>query len=206
MAVQARYASSTFLGLSSDDKPDAAPGSKFLELDTGIEYICITGTTWQVATGVVVGQGARVTATRPANTTAYTAGDVVGATAAALTFPVGFSGGEVLITSAALEVDLSAVPSGMSSFTLQLYSVTPPSALADNAAWDLPSGDRASYLGSVSLGSPVDVGSTLYVEVNGINKQISAASGDIYGYLVTAGGYTPSSGEVYAISLHTVRV
>lgn len=147
----------------------------------------------------------RVSFTRPSNTTAYTANDVVGATAAALTFPdIGPSQGRIMITSASLEVDVSAIPSGMTSFTLHLYSVTPPSALADNAAFDLPSGDRASYLGSISLQSPATLGSTLYVEVNGINKQLKLAGTSLFGYLVTAGAYTPTSASVKVVTLHSV--
>ncbi len=150
---------------------------------------------------------AKVSITRPADTTPYTANDVVGAAAAALTFAVGPSaGGEVLITSAALEVDVTAIPSGMTSFNLHLYSVTPPSALADNAAFDLPSGDRASYLGFINLGSPADLGSTLYIQTEGVNKQVTLASGNLFGYLVTVGAYTPSSAAVKSVTLHSVRL
>ena len=146
--------------------------------------------------------------TRPADTTGYTAGDVVGAATAAITFPTmgPSAGGEILITSAAFERDATAIISGETSYTLHLYSVTPPSALADNAVFDLPSGDRASYLGSISLGTPVDLGSTLYVEQNGINKQVTLASGSLYGYLVTVGAYTPASAAVHRIQLHSVAV
>lgn len=160
--------------------------------------------------------GATVSLTRPADTTAYTAGDVIGigtgaggATAgpAALTFTAGpTAGGEVIITSAALRVDASAVPSGMGNFRLHLYNVTPPSALVDNAAWDLPSGDRASYLGHVDIGTPVDLGSTLYVQADGINKQITLASANLYGYLQTIGAFTPASAVVKAVTLHTLKV
>lgn len=152
-----------------------------------------------------------VTITRPANTTAYTAGDVIGSdtsASSALEFvnvaPTG--GGDVLITSAELRIDLTAVPSGMTTFSLHLYSVTPPSAYADNAVWDLPSGDRASYLGFIDLGSPVDVGSTLWVELQGINKQVTAAGTSIFGYLRTNGAYTPASGTVHVAKLHTVSL
>ena len=156
-----------------------------------------------------VGYKAAVSITRPANTTAYTAGDALGAAAAAITFPsMGPSaGGEVMITSASLEADVTSIPAGMTYFTLYLYNVTPPSAYADNAAWDLPSGDRASFLGSINLQTPVDLGSTLYIEVNGINKQITLASGSLFGYLVTAAGFTPAgNSEVYKVTLHTVGV
>jgi hypothetical protein len=153
-----------------------------------------------------------VTLTRTADTTPYTAGDVLGinnagsAGAAALEFedmgPSG--GGAVIFTDAELEIDKSSVPSGMTTFRLYLYSVTPPSALLDNAAWDLPSGDRASYMGYIDLGAPVDVGSTLYVQSTGINMKRTLASSSLFAYLVTNGGYTPASGDVHKITLHAV--
>lgn len=152
------------------------------------------------------------TLTRTADTTPYNGGDVLGinnagsAGAAALTFanmgPSG--GGAIIITDAELLIEKSAVPSGMTSFRLELYSVTPPSALLDNAAWDLPSGDRASYMGTIDLGTPVDKGSTLYVQTSGINLKRTLASSSLFGYLVTNGGYTPASGDVHKITLHAV--
>lgn len=151
-----------------------------------------------------------VSLTRTSDTNAYTGGDVLGAatgSTAALTFNnVGAAGRDCIITSARFSYDASSVPSGMTSFRLYLYSITPPSALGDNAAWDLPSGDRASFLGYIELGSPVDVGSTLYVEANGINKQIHPVGTSIYGYLVTVGGYTPASGTTMRLSLHTISL
>jgi hypothetical protein len=151
---------------------------------------------------------APVATTRPANTTAYTAGDVVGATAAVWTFPnMGPAAGHVLLTTADLRIDVTAIPTGMTSFRLHLYNVTPASALADNAAWDLPAGDRTGYQGYIDLGSPADLGSTLYVQVDQINKQVELASADttLYGYLVTNGGFTSAANsEVYNINLRSV--
>ena len=146
------------------------------------------------------------TITRPANTTPYSINDSVGG---ALTFASAgpSAGGTIIITGAQLELDISAIPSGMTSFRLHLYNVTPPSATADNGAWDLPSGDRASYLGYVDLGTPVDLGSTCYVEQTNLVKQIATASGSIYGYLVTPTAYTPAANsEVYKITLHTMGI
>lgn len=153
---------------------------------------------------VIHGRGycSQVTVTRPANTTAYAAGDVVGATAAAITFPdIGRDFDVVTITDADLRIDVTSVPAGMTSFRLHLYNVTPPSALADNAAWDLPSGDRAAYLGYIDLGTPVDVGSTLFVQASAINKVVSLKTSSLYGYLVTNGGFTPTSAAVKSIRL-----
>ena len=148
---------------------------------------------------------AKPTVTRPANTTAYTAGDVVGGS---ITFPgVGPFGGDILVTSAALRINVASIPAGMTSFRLHLYDVTPPSALADNAAWDLPAGDRANYLGYIDLGSPADVGSTLYVQADQINRQIRLRTADLYGYLVTNGGFTPANNsEIYVPELNAVRL
>lgn len=124
---------------------------------------------------------------------AYAAGDIMQG-AREFTNLGRATGGEVVITGAILRVDTTALQASEASYTLHLYSVTPPSALADNAAWDLPSGDRVSYLGSITLGTPVDVGSTLRIETNGINKQITVPSGgSVFGYLVTAAGFTATA-------------
>ncbi|MFA5172732.1 MAG: hypothetical protein WC426_14310 [Sulfuriferula sp.] len=150
----------------------------------------------------------KTTFTRPANTTAYTAGDVVGPALAALEFVnVGNPTTDVIITDADLEIDITAVPSGMTSFRLYLYNATPPSALADNAAFDLPAGDRASFLGYIDLGTPVDLGSTLYVQTSQINRNVKlGATTSLFAYLVTVGGFTPASATVKSITLHTVAV
>lgn len=135
----------------------------------------------------------------------YGAGDILqGALTLASAGPT--AGGKLVILGARLLIPITAVPSAMTTFFLHLYSVTPPSALADNAVWDLPSGDRASYLGSVALGNPVDVGSTLYVETTGINKPITVASGgSLFGYLVTTGAYTATA-VPYVVTLDIAQL
>lgn len=151
-----------------------------------------------------------VSLTRTSDTNAYLANDVLGAATgatAALTFAsIGRHGGLIMLTSVELEIDRTAVISGETSYRLYLYNVTPPSALGDNAAWNLPSGDRASYLGYVDLGTPVDLGSTLYVQTTQINKQLKLASASLFGYLVTIGPYTPQSGTVHKITLHAINL
>ena len=152
--------------------------------------------------------GSPLSLTRTADTNAYAAGDVIGTGTGSgnAVLDLGVlgpaAGGEVMITGATLEIDLAAVPSGMTSFRLHLYNAAPPSALADNAAWDLVSGDRASYLGYVDLGTPQDVGSTLFVQADQINSQKTMPAGHLFGYLVTNGGYTPASATVHKIILH----
>lgn len=131
------------------------------------------------------------TVTRAANTTAYTAGDVVGGV---ITFSVP-SGKHLLITSVDLRINISSIPSGMTSFRLHLYRTSPASAYADNAAWDLPSGDRAAYIGYVDMGTVTDLGSTVFVQTDQVNKHIYVNGGAsaVYGYLQTIDAYTPAA-------------
>src|SRR5574343_518028 len=154
----------------------------------------------------------RVTNTRPANTTAYTAGDAIGnSTNAIWTFEgVGNRSQHMLITSVDIRINVTAIPSGMTSFRLHLYTASQGSAYADNAAWDLPSGDRATYAGYIDLGSPADVGSTLYAQVDQVNKHIKLGGGadpKLYGYLVTNGGFTPAANsEDYVVTIRGIEL
>ena len=138
---------------------------------------------------------------------AISANDVMGV-AQELVYIGPHTGGEIIITSTQLWVYHTALISGETSYNLHLYNVTPPSAHADNDAWDLPSGDRAAYLGYVALGTPVDLGSTLYVEVNGLNKQITGLSnntGSLWAELVTVGAFTPTA-AVRRVRVHSIAV
>jgi hypothetical protein len=151
------------------------------------------------------------TLTRPNDTNAYAANDVIGAatgSTSALTFSnVGQPGMPVCISDASLRIDVSTVASGVGNYRLYLYSITPPSAYGDNAAWDLPAGDRDYFLGFIDLGTPVDLGSTIYVESSGVNKTILLPdSGNLYAYLVTTAAYTPAALTVDTIRISTIGV
>lgn len=203
-----------YTGLPSDAKPAAVTGARFYETDADGAFInkvyWYNGSTWLLvaspeAGGAGVGYSASVDVTRPADTNAYTAGDVIGAAAAAIEFPsMGVAGRDTIITGVELTRNVTAIISGETTYKLQLYSVTPPSALADNAAWDLPSGDRASYLGEIDLGAIVDKGSSLRAEVANVNKQVRLARTSLFGYLVTVGAYTPASASSFNIKLHGI--
>ena len=162
------------------------------------------------AAGIVsAGFRTTVTITRPNNTTAYTAGDVVGDTggSAILTFSnMGPNSGYVLIQSAALIFSDSAVPSGMASFRVHLYSAS-PTAIADNAAYDLVSADRSAYMGYFDLPAPVDFGSTLYTQTDYIGRMIKMATGSttIYAEIETKGAYTPVSASTIELRISTLE-
>ena len=187
------------------------------EIDfTATSPVTGSGSAGTPATGVVTVQGITsgtqipvtslgydVATVCTSGTTAYAATDVVGG---AKDFGVlGPSGATVMITTVQLMIDMASVISGMTSFTLHLFNVTPPSAIADSSPFTLASGDRASYLGSVLIGTPVDLGDTLYVEVNGVNKQVKLSGTKMFGYLTTNGAYTPTANS-YTVTIHTMAV
>ena len=162
----------------------------------------------QLLAQLSAGNATGATASFTSGTTAYAVRDAVGASAAAAALQfasMGTSTQRVMITSLSLEIDRAALISGEANYTLHLYNVTPPSAINDSAAWDLPSGDRASYLGNIAIPIPVDLGSTLYVEVNAINKVIKLAGTDIFAYLVTEAAYTPTA-AVHKITLYALNI
>jgi hypothetical protein len=147
------------------------------------------------------GYDTKVAVPRPNNTTAYTAGDVVGG--AYEVTNAGPVGGRVRVDYASLLPAIAAVPSGMTSFRRHFYSRTPPSALADNAPWVLATADIPYYLGYIDVGSPALPAASsggLYVQTNQNSQPVQLESGStsVFCYDVTNGGYTPAAGsEIY---------
>jgi len=160
---------------------------------------------------LVAGGAYRTTATitRPSNTTAYTAGDVVGDTSGSAIISLtaaGPSAGFVIVQSVSLVFSDSTVPSGMGAFRVHLYS-TSPTAIADNAAFDLDSGERATYMGYIDLPAPQDLGSTLYTQVDypGRLVKLGAASTTLFVELETRGAYTPVSASTVSIRMNLLE-
>jgi hypothetical protein len=152
---------------------------------------------------------AAVTITRPSNTTAYTAGDVVGDTggSAIITLPnIGPSGGYVLFQSVRLLIGNTSVPAGMAGFRLHLYTAS-PTAVADNAAFDLASGEVANYAGYIDLPTPQDLGSTLFTQADycGTAVKLASASTSLFAELETRGAYTPASATLYDLRVMTLE-
>lgn len=118
-------------------------------------------------------------------------GDCNGAAQQFSLSPAPLSGSVIMITDAELEIDGATAEA--TAWRVYLYNVTPPSALADDAALTFDSGDRASYLGYIDLGTAVDHGNTQWVETHGINKMLKLAGTTVFGYLVNLTTLTPQS-------------
>ena len=155
--------------------------------------------------------------TRPNDTTAYAALDVIAEDASAGTVwtfaNIGpAAGGKILLTRVSLRIDVNAIPAGMGAFRLHLYNAA-PTAINDNAAYNLPSGDRAKYLGYVEIPSPLDLGDTLYADTEAMGFPIrmqltlpAEASGSLFGILQTVAGFTPTAQAVYNLALEAELV
>ena len=149
------------------------------------------------------------TITRPSNATAYAAGDVVGDTGGSAIVSLtsaGPSGGFVLVQSVSLVFSDSVVPSGMGSFRVHMYSAS-PTAIADNAAFDLVSGERDAYMGYIDLPAPLDFGSTIYTQTDypGRLIKLAAASTTLFAEIETRGAYTPVSASTVSMRINTLE-
>lgn len=182
------------VGITSGNPfPTQARGS-----DGSDRSITAFGTTWTI--------------TRPNNTTACAANQVIGTTTSAggavIDFGVlGPSAVELLIQSLTLEIDDTALKSGEGAYAFAFYNASPGSNLGDAGAWTLPSGDRAAYLGMVTIGTPnvpLASATTLRAELDNIGKQVTLSGTHLFGYLITLNAYTPTANRVYSGSVHTL--
>ena len=134
---------------------------------------------------------------RAANTTAYTANDVYGASFELISSPAPASGQWILITDIEIIFNIAALPSGMAGFQLYTYGVTPPSAVADNGAFSLPTGDRSAIIfpNGISLGSATLArgGGSVVAQANNINVACKLTGTSLFAYLVTLAAFTPAA-------------
>ena len=164
-------------------------------------------------------QAVQTAVTRPANTTAYTAGDVCGAADTAtpanagsaiieLT-KVGPPGQVVLLRTMLLRIAATAVPSGMTTFKVWLFNAS-PTAVLDNAAWPgILTADRAKYTGiNVDLSAAADDGEQVNASAFEINKEVKLAEGSssLFAIVQTIGAFTPASGTVNTLQLTALPV
>lgn len=125
----------------------------------------------------------------------YTAGNIIDvAKEAAFTYANGkpvASGALIRILSAVIKIDASALISGEAIYTAHGYSITPPSARANNAAWARASGDLASYRGKLTLGTPVASGGTCYVKTQYSDEQdFNMVGTSLWFELINSGTFT----------------
>lgn len=162
--------------------------------------------------GEVGGNMVRVSAevTRPANTTAYTAGDVVSESESAstllvLTNAVRVNAGSGYIVSARLNTDKKSITP---RFRVHLYNASDPTRSVDNLAHQDKYADSAKRLGYFDLPAMTTATDTTNSDMsrsqdNALRHPIvaAAATRTIYALLETLDAFTPASGEKFTLTL-----
>lgn len=155
------------------------------------------------------------TFTRPANTTAYAAGDAMGAGSAAggchMEFPLSHARDArtgKIVGARLAKSDQAALTND--TFRLLLFSDAPATDPDENAApttsW-VKWADRYNYIGSIDFEvAEVHADCAMYegqdlVPSVGIPFQLKGADSQIYGILTALGAYTPGSAEIFTIQL-----
>lgn len=152
--------------------------------------------------------------TRPANTTAYTAADLIANNATAgsvepLTFTTSRVVGQGTIS--AIRLYKSDPTATNANFTLHLFTTAPTVTNGDNGAFAI---DTSRYhVGSIDCdmttgGVPGTAGlSKRFTITNGITFDLSATNNRerrLYGFLVANAAYTPASGETFGADLEII--
>lgn len=202
----------TYFGTAAEKAAFAsmALGDKYFETDTGKTFV-YSGAAWVTDAEDVNSNSGKssCSTTRPDDATPYAVNDVVGTADANMTFAdiLANAGQQFIVTGVTLETDAAAIPAGMGNFKLHLYDAN-PTVIADNAAYNLPAGDRAKYLGCIPIAMPVDLGDTLWSQNDNLNfnGKLAAGSTSLFGILTTDNVYTPSNLAVKEITLYTLGV
>ncbi len=164
-----------------------------------------------VQTIAAPGLNSRVSVTRPSNTNTYGAGDVLGPTGggtASITFALGaVSASNIMITSARLQRNVTAVISGETTYRLHFFNATQPGAQVDEDTFTVAAGDQAAYLGYITFPQIVDVGATLHSNLENINKQVKlGATTSLFGVLETVGSYVAASASVLVVDISAIQL
>ena len=143
--------------------------------------------------------------TRPANTTAYTAGDGVGTGTSVVSTLSNAArqnsgGGRIL----AVRLFKSGTTVTSATFTVLFFN-TAPTDVADNAAFNLLYAESSRFVGSVALSTMTVQGSGGGFAFSAPNPSIwyTTASGSkaLYAVIIATAGYTPASAETFTLSV-----
>lgn len=148
-----------------------------------------------------------VTFTRPANTTAYTSGDLVANNVTAgSVVPMEFTAARTAANSfsiSRIRLRKSGTSVTNAAFRVHLYAAAPTPANGDNATW---STDKAAdYIGSYDITMDKAFTDGAFGAVTGTMMHRLAAGDKIYALIEARGAYTPVSGETFGLRLEVVQ-
>lgn len=146
--------------------------------------------------------------TRPSDTTAYASGDLIGNSTTAgsvtpLLFNIGYGQGFKLYRAS---VSFNSATPTNAKFRLHLYGSSPTVTNGDNGAW---LSTLSNYLGAVDVDasgltfSDSTLAYGIYVNTALTLPMLltSSVNSQIYGLLAATAAYTPTSAEIFTVSL-----
>lgn len=139
--------------------------------------------------------------TRPPDTTAYTAGDVIFDTTAAGV--IQFDG----VSAAGMIMAASCFMGEVDPVDLELYLFdVEPTNLGDNTPFTISSGDLGDFIGVYSFADAdkktVNTTIRLYEAATHAPLAYTSSGGSLFGILVTRSAFTPAANTPFALALH----
>ena len=153
-----------------------------------------------------IGAAGSTAFTRPADTTGYGAGDVIGSASSAIhEIDLGVPAGALVqLDTFSLTINRTTVPAGMGAMVCHLYTAA-PAAIADNAAFSASAANRALYVGSVTLSTPAVIGGGfLYTRADYAGLKVRLTTGSIFAVMSTTAAFTPASATEYILRANGV--
>lgn len=148
------------------------------------------------------------TFTRPSDTTAYAAGDLIANSVTAgsvvpMTFNVGYGQGFKLLRAS---VSFNSATVTLAKFKLHVYGSSPTVTNGDNGAW---LSTASNYQGSIDFDNTVNTfsdstpgwGTYVNTSVGLPMLMVSDQNFRLYGLLTATAAYVPTSAEIFTVNL-----
>ncbi len=193
-------------------RPVAVDNAGHIVLNSPVEITPEAGAVFLVSQSATPAYLFTSTIQRANNTTPYTGTppDVYGAAFELVSSVEPTAGQFLIITNIEIIWNITALPSGMAGFAFYPYLVTPPSAIADNGAFSIASGDRASivYPNGIPLTAALARGGgSVVAQANNLNLDVKLTGTSLFGYTVTLGSFTPANpNETATIRLRAIAL
>jgi hypothetical protein len=148
--------------------------------------------------------------TRPANTTAYGAADVIGSASTANheATSAGANGSLIQILSASLLVNATSPPSGFTTVRIHIWD-SAPAAIADNDPFAAAAADRSKYCGFIDMAAIQAIGGGFcWTHGDYIGRPIRLTGTSFFFNIALTGaaGHTPASATEFRARFHTVEI
>lgn len=158
-------------------------------------------------TGSTTGKQATATITLAHDVAAHHAGDVVSTAAGAiLEFTnLGAAGDLIDILSVRTKYAATGIPTAHIGWKLRLFNAA-PTAIADNAAFNVIAADVGKYIRSIPLSALEDVGDNCFGQDDVVNMTAKLVTTSLFGVLTCNAAETPAIDTVITIIIDTAAL